>query len=101
MDRRGTRPRHAVLTVPTLGLPLWMDAKEDGHCPSLESTQRKHSANILTFDRWEASGVCVCYILMYCCQSDRALPAAAPRRVNIFEFNMNIFEFNIFCINIF
>ena len=40
--------------------------------------------------------MCVCYILMYCCQSDRALPAAAPRRVNIFEFNLNIFEFNIF-----
>ena len=35
--------------------------------------------------------MCVCYILMYCCQSDRALPAAAARRVNIFEFNMNIF----------
>ena len=85
MNRRGTRPRHAVLTVPTLGLLLWMVAKEDGHCPSLESTRRKHSEH--TFDRWEASGVCVCYILIHCCQSDRALPAAAAARL----FNLYIY----------
>ena len=86
MDRRGTRPRHAVLTVPTLGLPLWMGRQGRWPLP----ITRKHSAKAQrehTFDRWEASGVCVCYILMYCCQSDRALPAAAAARL----FNLYIY----------